>query len=98
MAHPIAALASIIWFASLFVLVFGAGLVATGIARRDQGKGTRIAKIILGIIVAILSGTLLEYPGLTLSMLVILLSISLFIQGIERIISGAIGYRMIRRD
>gem|GEM_PF-1348950 len=96
-AHPIAALASLIWFASLFVLIFGAGLVATGIARRDQSKGARIAKIIIGIIVVILSGTLLEYPGLTLSMMLILLSINLLIQGIDRIISGAIGHRIIRK-
>ena len=98
MAHPIAALASLIWFASLFVLIFGAGLVATGIARHDQSKGARIAKIIIGIIVVILSGTLLEYPGLTLSMMLILLSINLFIQGIDRIISGAIGRRIIKRS
>lgn len=96
-AHPITALASLIWFASLFVLIFGAGLVATGIARHDQSKGARIAKIIIGIIVVILSGTLLEYPGLTLSMMLILLSINLFIQGIDRIISGAIGHRIIRK-
>ena len=97
MAHPIAALASLIWFASLFVLVFGAGLVVSGIARHDQSKVTRITKIIIGIIVVVLSGTLLEYPGLTLSMMLILLSINLFIQGIDRIISGAIGHRIIRR-
>ena len=96
LAHPIAALASLIWFASLFVLIFGAGLVATGIARHDQSKGARIAKIIIGIIVIILSGALLEYPGLTLSMMLILLSINLFIQGIDRIISGAIGHRIIK--
>jgi uncharacterized membrane protein HdeD (DUF308 family) len=96
MAHPIAALASLIWFTSLFVLIFGAGLVATGIARHDQSKGARIAKIIIGVIVVILSGTLLEYPGLTLSMMLILLSINLFIKGIERIISGAIGHRIVK--
>jgi uncharacterized membrane protein HdeD (DUF308 family) len=97
-AHPIAALASLIWFTSLFVFIFGAGLVATGIARRDQSKGARIAKIIIGIIVVILSGILLQYPGLTLSMMVIILSINLFIQGIDRIISGAIGHRIIKRS
>jgi uncharacterized membrane protein HdeD (DUF308 family) len=94
--HPIAALASLIWFTSLFVLIYGAGLVATGIARRDQSKGARIAEIIIGIIVVALSGTLLAYPGLTLSMMIIFLSINLFIQGIHRIISGAIGHRIIR--
>ncbi len=97
-AHPIAALASLVWFTALFVLIFGAGLVATGIARHDQSKGTRIAKIIIGIIVVLLSGVLLEYPGLTLSMMILLLSINLFIQGVDRIISGAIGHIAIRRS
>lgn len=97
LAHPIAALASLIWFISLFVLIFGAGLVAIGIARREQGKASRIAKIILGIIVVVLSGLLLEYPGLTLSVMVFLLSINLFIKGIESIISGAIGHRIVKR-
>jgi uncharacterized membrane protein HdeD (DUF308 family) len=95
-AHPIATLASLVWITSLFVLIYGAGLVASGIARRDQGKGARIAKIIIGIIVVSLSGALLAYPGLTVSMMIIFLSINLFIQGIDRIISGAIGHRIIR--
>ncbi|HXU95783.1 MAG TPA: hypothetical protein VFP45_05040, partial [Candidatus Nitrosotalea sp.] len=56
----------------------------------------RIVKIIIGIIVVILSGTLLENPGITFSMMLILLSINLFIQGIDRIISGAIGHKIIR--
>ena len=97
LAHPISALVTLVWFASLFVLIFGAGLVATGITARNQGKGARIAKVIIGIIVVILSGILLQYPGLTLSMMVILLSINLLIQGIDRIISGAIGHRIVRR-
>lgn len=96
LAHPIAALVSLIWFISIFILIYGAGLVVTGIVRRDQGKGARIAKIIIGIIVVALSGTLLSYPGLTLSIMVIFLSIALFIQGIERIIAGAIGHRINR--
>ena len=98
LAHPIAALTTLVWIASIFVLIFGAGLVTNGIAARNQGKGARIAKVIIGIIVIILSAILLEYPGLTLSMMIILLSINLFIQGIDRIISGAIGHRIVRRS
>jgi len=97
LAHPITALSSLIWFISLFVLMFGAGLVVTGIARREQGKASRIAKIIIGIIVVALSGLLLAYPGMSLSIMVFLLSINLFIKGIDSIISGAIGHRIIRR-
>ena len=97
LAHPIAALASLFWFISLFVLIFGVGLVATGIARREQGKASRIAKIIIGIIVVALSGLLLASPSMALSIMVFLLSINLFIKGIDSIINGAIGHRIIRR-
>ena len=94
LAHPVAALLSLIWFISIFVFIYGAGLIVTGISYGNMGKGARIARVIIGAIVLILSGLLLEYPGLTLSMMIILLSINLFIQGIENIISGAMGYRI----
>jgi uncharacterized membrane protein HdeD (DUF308 family) len=97
LAHPISALVSLIWFISIFVFVHGAGLVATGISHRELGKGSRIVRIIIGAIVMILSGLLMEYPGLTISMMVLLLSVNLFIQGIESIISGAIGYKIVKR-
>ncbi len=96
-AHPIAALTSLIWFISIFVLIYGAGLLASGITRYDLGTGARIARVIIGAIVLILSGLLLEYPSLTLTIMIIFLSINLFIQGIERIISGSVGYRIVKR-
>jgi len=96
LAHPIAALLSLIWFISIFVFIYGAGLIATGISHLDLGKGARIARVIIGAIVLILSGLLMEYPGLTLTTMIVLLSINLFIQGIENIISGAIGYKITK--
>jgi uncharacterized membrane protein HdeD (DUF308 family) len=95
--HPIAALASLLWFISIFVFIYAAGLVASGFARHDLGRGARIARVIIGVIVLILSGLLIEYPGFALTMMIMLLSINLLIQGIERIISGAVGYRMVKR-
>lgn len=96
-AHPIAALSSLIWFISIFVFIYGAGLMASGFARHNLGTGARIARIIIGAIVLILSGLLLEFPGLALTMMIMLLSVNLLIQGIERIISGAVGYRIVKR-
>jgi len=96
-AHPIVALATMLWFISVFVFIYGAGLVASGFARHDLGRGARIARVIIGAIVLVLSGLLLEYPGLALTMMIMFLSINLLIQGIERIISGAIGYRMVKK-
>jgi uncharacterized membrane protein HdeD (DUF308 family) len=96
LAHPVAALMSLIWFISIFVFIYGAGLVATGFFHRDLGKGARIARVIIGAIVLIFSGLIMEYPGLTLSVMIILLSINLFIQGIESIISGTTGHKIAK--
>lgn len=91
LTHPVVALVSLIWLVTLFVFIYGVGLVATGVSRENKSKGARIASIVLGSIVLIFSGVLLEFPGLTLPVMIILLSITLFIKGIDRIISGAIG-------
>ena len=97
LAHPIAALVTLIWFVSIFVFIYGAGLVASGISHREIGKGPRVARIIIGAIVLVLSAVLMEYPGLTLPLMIIFLSVNLFIQGIECIILGAVGYRAVKR-
>jgi len=97
LAHPIAALVTLIWFASIFVFIYGAGLVASGISHREIGKGARIAKIIIGAIVLVLSALLMEFPGLTLQLMIVFLSVNLFIQGIECIILGAVGYRAVKK-
>lgn len=91
LTHPVVALVSLIWLVTIFVFIYGAGLVATGVSRDNKSKGVRIASIVLGSIVLIFSGVLLEFPGLTLPVMIVLLSITLFIKGIDRIIAGAIG-------
>ena len=97
LVHPIAALVTLFWFASIFVFIYGAGLVASGISHREIGKGARIARIIIGAIVLVLSALLMEFPGLTLQLMIVFLSINLFIQGIECIILGAVGYRAVKK-
>ena len=91
LTHPVVALVSLIWLVTIFVFIYGAGLVATGVSRENKSKGARIASIVLGSIVLIFSGVLLEFPGLALPVMIILLSITLLMKGIDRIISGAIG-------
>ena len=95
LVQPLAALVTLIWLVTIFVFMYGAGLVASGFSRRVQGKEARVANIIFGAIVLALSGLLLFSPGLTLISMVILLSIALVIKGIDRIVYGAIGYGIV---
>ena len=98
LTQPIMVLVSLIWFVMMFVFIYGAGLVATGISRHDQSKESRITSTVLGGIVLAFSGLLLAFPGLTLPLMITLLSLSLFMNGMERIISGAIGKIIVIRE
>ena len=93
--NPVAAALAFVNLIAIFVLIYGAGLVAEGIGRKEQSKASKIASIVIGVIVVILSAILLALPGFTLALLIMILSISLLLNGIARIISGITG-RQIR--
>jgi len=93
-ANPVAAALAFVNLIAIFVLIYGAGLIAEGIGRKES-KASKIASIVIGVIVVILSAILLALPGFTLVLLIMILSISLLLNGIARIISGITG-RQIR--
>lgn len=93
LANPITAILTLILIIAIFILIHGAGLVAHGIVSKNESKGSRIANIIIGAIVIALSAILYAYPGLTLVLMVMLVSIGLLFNGIGSIISGITGYR-----
>ena len=95
LVQPLAALVSLIWLVTVFVFMYGAGLVAIGAAQSNLGKGARIASIIFGGIVLALAGLLLVFPGLSLVTMILLLSFALVFNGIDRIVYGAIGYGLV---
>ena len=95
LVQPLAALVSLIWLVTVFVFMYGAGLVATGAAQSSLGKGARIASVIFGGIVLALAGLLLVFPGLSLVTMILLLSFALVFNGIDRIVYGAIGYGLV---
>lgn len=98
LVQPLAALISLIWLVTLFVFMYGVGLVTIGATRKDIGKGARIATVIFGGIVLALSGLLLVFPGLSLVTAVVLLSFALVFNGIDRIVYGAIGYGLFLKS
>jgi len=96
LANPIAAVLTQIMIITIFILIHGAGLVANGVASKSESRGSRIANIIIGGIVIALSAILYAYPGLTLVLMLMFVSIGLLFNGIGSIISGIIGHRPSR--
>src|SRR3989304_10324793 len=93
LANPIAAILTLIMVITIFILIHGAGLIGNGIASKNESKGSRIANIIIGGIVIAFSAILYAYPGLTLVLMVMYLSIGLLFNGIGSIISGISGHK-----
>jgi len=98
LANPIATVLTIIMIIAIFILIHGAGLVANGIASKNERKGSRIANIIIGGIVIALSAILYAFPGLAIVLMVMFVSIGLLLQGIGSIISGITGNRRIAKN
>ena len=86
-----------IWFIFLFVIIQGSGFVVTGITRRGKAKAIRISKIVIGIIVVTLTGFLLKYPELSLTILSGMLSVNLLLIGIE-LITGTTSHKMAKKS
>jgi uncharacterized membrane protein HdeD (DUF308 family) len=93
LAHPIAALLTLIMVITIFILIHGAGLIGNGIASRNESKASRIANVIIGGIVIAFSMILFALPSLTLVLMVMYLSIGLLFNGIGSIISGITGHK-----
>jgi uncharacterized membrane protein HdeD (DUF308 family) len=93
-AHPIAAVATLIMIVSIVILIHGLGLIATGIADKSLGRGSRIANIILGILAVVVSASIHAMPGLAIAMTLVLVSIGLLFNGIASIIAGIIGQKL----
>ena len=95
LANPVAAIATLIWIISIFILIHGLGFIASGISTRNVTKGSRIGTIILGAIAVGFASVLLAYPGLALVMMIMMLSLGLLFNGIASILAGITGTRRI---
>ena len=95
LANPVAAIATLIWIISIFILIHGLGLIASGISSRDVTKGSRIGTIIVGAIAVGFASVLLASPGLAIVMMIMFLSLGLLFNGIGSIVSGITGNRRI---
>ena len=96
MANPITAIATLIWIVSIFILIHGLGLVASGIVSRGVDKGSRVSGMVLGGIAVAFASILLAYPELFAGMVIIFLSLGLLFNGIASIVSGITGNRVMQ--
>lgn len=85
-------------FISLFLIVQSIGFIATGITQSGKPQVTRIPKIIIGAsIIVTLTGLLLEYQNLSITMISILLSINMFTTGMD-FIMDSINHKSVKRS
>lgn len=85
------------WLFFLFIIIQGVGFIGTGITQRNRAKVIRILIITLGIIFIILTGLFLKNPDMSHGMISVLLSINLFLIGME-IISDTRGNKIVKRS
>jgi uncharacterized membrane protein HdeD (DUF308 family) len=90
-ANPLLAVETMILLFSVIILLYGFGLVGSGISSRTEGKVTRTADIIIGGIVVGFGLMVLAMPGVAIVLMVTFLALSLLIKGIASIISGITG-------
>jgi uncharacterized membrane protein HdeD (DUF308 family) len=84
-----------IWLVSLFFIAYGSGDIITGFTSH-KAKVVKIEKISVGITILTLTGILLAYNGLSLTLIVVLHSINLLIMGIEIIREGVTHHKITR--
>ena len=85
-------------FISLFLIIQSVGFIATGITQSGKSKAARIPKIIIGAsIIVTLTGLLVEYHNLSITMINILLSLNLFTNGMD-FITNAISHKIVKRS
>ncbi len=95
LVNPIAAVVTLITIVSIFILIHGLGLIASGITSRNTAKGSSIANIVLGAIAVAFAGVLHGYPGLGVVMMIVFVSLGLLFNGIASIVSGITGNKMM---
>lgn len=76
------------WLFFLFIIIQGIGFILTGITQINKARAISLLLVVLGIIFIFLTGLYFTYPVLSHQMIGVLLSIHLFLIGIEIITSS----------
>ena len=95
--HPIQGSITPIWFVSLFFVVYGIGDVLTGFTSH-KAKAVKIEEISVGITILALTGVLVAYGGLSLTLIIVLHSVNLLIMGLEIILAGVTHDKIITKS
>jgi uncharacterized membrane protein HdeD (DUF308 family) len=82
--HPFETVAILGFIIGVFWVVGGVGLLVSGLSREAEGRRTR--PILLGLVFAITGLICLVYPGLSLSILAVILGIGLIVSGLVEVV------------
>ena len=93
LAIPGLTIRTLIFIIALAFILIGLSRIFIGGTTKEYKKGYRIFLIIIGMIIILISVIILLYPGLGTANLILLLSISLLLNGVARLILGIIGLK-----
>ena len=92
--NPFVAFMTLVSIINIFLLIFGLGLIISGITAKGQGRAYKLATAIIGGIVTVASLTLMAFPQITVALMFTFLSVALLIGGSASLVSGATGRRV----
>jgi uncharacterized membrane protein HdeD (DUF308 family) len=92
-AFPASAGLFLIILLAIALLFDGIARLVHGISDRTRGRGSRIARIVAGVIEIALSIAIMAYPAFGAGIVGVLIGIALLIAGIQIIVAGVTGAR-----
>jgi uncharacterized membrane protein HdeD (DUF308 family) len=97
LAYPLVGAVTIAFFFAFSLLFLGFDRLAlAGTAKAEDGSWMKYLAIIVGIFAIIVSFAILLYPGFGIALIFILISLQLFLLGIDLLAAGITGMSLIR--
>ncbi len=97
MVYPLLAATTVVFLIAIGILFYGIGRIAIGATEGKLSGGFRGLLIASGVLMVILSVTVIIYPGFGITLLAVLLAIALIVIGFESIAAGVVGVRYVPR-
>lgn len=97
LAYPLVGAITLVYFFAFALLFLGFDRLAlAGTAKGTDGTWLKYLSIIVGIFAIIISFAILLYPGFGLALVFILISLQLFLLGIELLAAGITGMNLLK--
>ena len=97
LAYPLVGAITLVYFFAFALLFLGFDRLAlAGTAKAEEGNWLKYLSIIVGIFAIIISFAILLYPGFGLALVFVLISLQLFLLGIELLAAGITGMNFLK--